>query len=84
MQRTSKTPEAARAALSKFLTTAEPCPHVLGAYVTRTAKSTATYRDGNARPVGHRGGRLVRSGSPCVFTPGHAGEHRTQDGRSWT
>lgn len=84
MQRTSKTRKAAYNDLSKFLGTATPCPHVLGTWVTRTAKSTAKYRDGHERPTAHRGGRLVRSGAGCVFTPGHPGEHRTNDGRSWS
>jgi hypothetical protein len=60
------------------------CGHGLATWVTRAAKSTAVYDDGNPRPDGHRGGRLVRSVAPCVFTPDHPGGHRTEDGRSWT
>ena len=78
MRRTSNT-------LAKLIPQATPgCPHVLGTWVTRTSKSTANYDDGNERPAGHRGGRLVRSGAPCQFTPGHRGQHRTADGRAWS
>ncbi len=59
------------------------CPHQLGQWVLKSAKSTATFPDGQARPVQLRGGTptIVRSG--CVFTPGHDGAHRDQEGRSW-
>lgn len=60
------------------------CTHVLGRWVLRSSKATSTFPDGTARPVELRGGRLVRSGAGCVYTPGHAGEHRTNDGRTWS
>lgn len=70
--------------LAKLIPTrAVGCPHVLGRWVLRTSKATSTYPDGRTRPVALRGGRLVRSGAGCVYTPGHVGAHRTDDGRTW-
>jgi hypothetical protein len=60
------------------------CPHVLGQHLTRTSKSTLTYRDGGARPTGQRGGRVVVDQAECVWAPGHAGVHKTDDGRTWS
>ena len=72
-------------ALSKLIPQQQPvCPHQLGQWVLKSAKSTATFPDGAARPVQHRGGTPVIVRSGCVFTPGHAGEHRDQEGRAWS
>lgn len=70
--------------LDKLIPTRETCPHVLGRWLLRTAKSSATRADGSTRPAELRGGRLVRTGQPCVYGPGHSGAHRTEDGWSWT
>jgi hypothetical protein len=71
-------------ALTKMIPQQQPvCPHQLGRWLLRTARSTQTYRDGGLRLPEHRGGRLVVDRAPCVFTPGHAGEHRDQEGRAW-
>jgi hypothetical protein len=70
--------------ISTLAPTAVPCPHVLGRWLLRTAKSSVTRADGTERPTELRGGRLVRTGAGCVFKPGHRGEHRTEDGRAWT
>jgi hypothetical protein len=71
--------------LKKLLpTSAGACSHVLGRWLLRTAKSTTTRGDGSTRPMGERGGRTTRVGNGCVYTPGHPGAHRTEDGRSWT
>jgi hypothetical protein len=60
------------------------CPHMLGRPLLRTAKSTQSYPDGNARPTGQRGGRIVVEQQPCVWTPRHEGVHKTADGRTWS
>jgi len=60
------------------------CPHVLGRHLLRSAKSTTWYPDGKLRPIEHRGGRLVVEQEPCVWAPGHAGEHKTAGGRTWS
>lgn len=68
----------------KKTTAAGGCPHVLGQHLTRTSRSTQAYRDGGPRPPQHRGGRLVVDQAACVWTPGHAGVHKTEDGRTWS
>jgi hypothetical protein len=60
------------------------CAHTLGRHLLRTCRSTQSYPDGNLRPPEIRGGRLVVDQSPCVWAPGHAGEHKTTDGRAWS
>lgn len=60
------------------------CPHRLGRWLLASAKSTATFPDGNFRPPGRRGGRLVVAAGGCVFVPGHPGVHRDEEGRAWT
>jgi hypothetical protein len=62
------------------------CPHRRARWLTKTRKSTATFRDGGPRPEALRGGRLVKTsaGAQCVRKPGHDGDHRTPDGRAWS
>lgn len=68
-------------ALSKLIPAA--CPHLLGKWVLRTGKSTATYPDGAERPAWLRGGRNVVMVAGCVNALGHDEQHRTADGRLW-
>jgi len=60
------------------------CPHVLGRHLLRTSRSTQAYPDGNLRVPERRGGRLIVDQAPCVWAPGHAGDHKTADGRAWS
>jgi hypothetical protein len=72
-------------ALTKLLPpTPAACPHLLGKWLLRASRTTQAYRDGGLRPVGHRGGRLVVDRAACVWALGHAGEHQTADGRTWS
>jgi hypothetical protein len=68
----------------KAAAAAAECPHQLGRHLLRAAKSTRNYPDGNSRPAGLRGGRLVVEQQPCVWTPRHEGVHKTADGRTWS
>lgn len=70
--------------LSKLLPARPPgCPHLLDRWVLRTSKSTATYPDGNERPMALRGGRLTGMRAACIGGAGHPGAHKTMDGRTW-
>lgn len=60
------------------------CPHLLGRHLISTRRSTQTYPDGGIRPDEHRGGRWFVHQEPCVWAPGHAGQHRTAGGRTWS
>jgi hypothetical protein len=60
-----------------------PCPHVLGRHLLRTARSTQQYPDGGPRSPELRGGRLIVQQAPCVWAPGHTGDHKAEDGRTW-
>lgn len=70
--------------LSKLLPARPPgCPHLLGKWVLRTSKSTATYPDGSTRPPAVRGGRMTVMRASCTGDVGHPGAHKTADGRTW-
>jgi hypothetical protein len=79
----AKLPAPGRNPLAKLLPAVSSCPHVLGRWLLRTSKSSATYPDGVERPIELRGGRLVRVGDACVYAPDHVGAHRTGGGRDW-
>lgn len=71
--------------LTKLVPPAPPvCPAVLGRWVLRTAKSTATFPDGGIRPQRLRGGRLVTTLARCTGAAGHAGPHHTAEGATWS
>jgi hypothetical protein len=68
----------------KKAATGGTCPHVLGQHLLRVARSTQAYPDGGLRLPEHRGGRLVVDQRDCVWARGHAGVHKTDDGRTWS
>lgn len=83
-----RSPAGTRKALAALLKLNQPtrvaCPHRLGRHLIRTCRSTQAYPDGELRLPEIRGGRLVVEQAPCVWAPGHAGAHKTPDGRTWS
>jgi hypothetical protein len=80
----TKTRKAAYRNLKETLTPGVMCMHALSRWEVVSRPATRTYQDGNPRPAEHVGGKLTRKVAQCVLRPGHAGGHKTADGRSWT